>query len=379
LTFITHTLPNIALKRSIALKVVAVVLFLCPVPLAAQYFFAYTDTAGFLYAYDDGRIRRMDDRRVPSYKFGTQSVAFTTRMDYFRVSFASSSQQLVNNIPTSYEYSRGMLTFVTSNNLYAYWDEKITRLSFFSTQHTTHDSIVCFTDRTNAFKIFYDGTIYNINNIPLNNYKATRNIAAYNTNAFIFKVFLRGKVRTLEQYEVMDYQVGLNTVGYLDQTGRLKAYNSGTVYDLEELTPNFYTVADDIVAYHNKNNEFRVFYKDSSYVVEPYLPTQYWIQDRLVYYLDKSNRLRVFDRGTVSYVENFLPNNIKVFNSQLYFFSQYKHLMQYKDGEVKDISGEMVNDYWVNGDLVVYQAGISDLVFVGREGPFRLRYNWKKF
>lgn len=355
------------------------VFLLSPVISKAQYFFAYTDTFGILYVYNDGAIRRMDERRVQDYKFGTQSAAFVDRMDFFKVSFNSTNQQLAQTPPSNFQFSRGMLAFTLSNNLFVYWKEDVTKLSFYSGEYSVHDSVVCFYDRTNAFKVFYDGTIYNINNIPVREYKATRNIVAYNTNAYIFKAFLRGKVKTLEQYEVENYQVGLNTVGYLDQTGRLKVYNSSVVYELEELTPNFYTVADDIVLYHTKNNDFKVFYKDSVYRLETFLPEKYWVQDGLVYYMDENNRLKVFDRGNVHFLEYFLPTGIKVFNHTLLFKNRLNNLMMYRNGEIKNISNEVVNNYWLNGDLIVYQANVSDLVFVGKGDPFRLRYNWQKF
>lgn len=348
-------------------------------PAFAQHFFAYSDTLGILYVYDEGYIRRMDERKVQNFKFGTEATAFVDRMDEFYVSFATGTQQLANVIPTSYQFSRGMLTYTMSNNIYAYWNKKVTQLSFFSTQHSTHDSIVCFTDRTGAFKIFYDGTIYNVNLVAVRDYQAVRNIAAYNTHNFMFKVFLRGKVRTLEKYEVTDYKVGLNTVGYLDQTGRLKVYQNSKVTDVEELTPQFYSVADNLVLYHTRNNDFKVFYNDSAYLLEPYMPYQYWIQDQLVFYLDRNNRVKVFDRGNVFYVENFLPNGIKVFDNTLVYLNIYNHLMMYKDGVVKNISNETVNDYWLNGDLIVYTAQTNDVVFVGKGNPYRLKMNWQKF
>ncbi|HYG17046.1 MAG TPA: hypothetical protein VEC12_14910 [Bacteroidia bacterium] len=361
-------------------KTVLTAVLLFPLSLKAQYFFAYTDTANFLHVYDDGAIRRMEDRPIKHYKAGTQFAAFATRMDYFRVSNSTGSVELSNGIPDNYTISRGMMAFFTSNSLWVYWKEKTTRLAFFAGDYSVTDSLVCFYDRTNAFKIFYNDIIYNINQVPVMNYRATRNIAAYNTNASMFKVFLRGKVRTLEQYEVYDYQVGQNTVGYLDQTGRLKAYNSGQVFDLEELTPNFYTVADDMILYHTKNNDFKVFYKDSVYRLETFEPPSYRIQDGLVYYSDEMGRLKVFDKGQLKIIEGFTPNNIKIFNNTLGFTNLYNHLMIYRDGEVRNISNEVVNNYWLNGDLIVYTTQNDILVFVGKGfKPYRMRFNIQKY
>ena len=347
--------------------------------LLAQHFYSYRDTFGYLYTYNEGYIRRMDDKPISKYSFGTQDVAFVNNLDEFKISIGTGSQVIAEVAPKTWTFSRSMLTFEQSNSLFVYWKNRVTRLSFYYTNYSTHDSIVCFTDRANAFKIFYDGITYNINNIPVRDYKAVRNIAAYNTNAYIFKVFLRGKVRTLEEYEVNNYQVGLNTVGYLDQTGRLKAYNSSEVYDLEELTPTFYTVADDIVVWQNRNKEFKVFYKDSTYLLETFLPNNYHIDNGLVYYVDENNRLKVFDRGEIHFVSFFVPKGIKVFNHTLCFYDQYNHLMRYQDGEVKNISHERVTDYWINGDLIIYHAQVNDIVFLGKGDPYRMRYNWQKF
>lgn len=365
---------------SLLKKITTLFFLLNAVTLLAQNFYAYKDTFGYLYTYDEGYIRRMGDQPVGNYSFGTQDVGFVNNLDEFKISIGTGSHVIAELAPQTWTFSRRMLTFKQNNNLYAYWKQRLSKLSFYPGSYTTCDSIVCFYDRTGAFKIFYEGITYNINTIAVRDYKAVRNIAAYNTNAYIFKVFLRGKVRTLEKYEVTDYQVGLNTVAYLDQTGRLKAYNSSNVYDLEELKPNFYTVADDIVVFHTQNDDFKVFYKDSTYKLETFLPDQYWIDNGLVYYIDENNRLKVFDRGVLRFVSFFVPKDIKVFNHTLCFLDQYNHLMMYRDGEVKNISNESITSYLINGDLIVYRAQVNDIVFVPKGGDtYRVKYNWQRF
>lgn len=371
-------------KNSTCYSITKTALFLfvllSSVGASAQNFYAYTDTFGYLYTYNEGYIRKMGEQPVAKYNFGTERVAFVNNLDEFKISIGTGSQVLSEVVPTRWEFSRSMLTFEQSRTLYAYWNMRPKKLSVFNGQYSTHDSIVCFYDRANAFKIFYNGIVYNINPIPVRDYRATRNIAAYNTNAYIFKVFLRGRVRTLEKYEVQDYQVGLNTVGYLDQTGRLKAYNSGKVYDLEEVTPNFYKVADDIILFHTLNDDFKVFYKDSVYQLETFLPAQYWVDNGLVYYADENNRLKVFDRGVLRFASFFMPTNIKVFDNTLCFTDQYNHLFRYQNGEVKNISNEAISKYIINGDLIIYHAQVNDIVFVPKgEKPYRVRYNWQRF
>lgn len=361
---------------------IAVILFffISPIILSAQNFYAYTDTFGYLYTYNEGYIRKMGDQPVGKYSFGTQDAVFVNNIDEFKVTFGTGSQVLAEQIPKQWTFSRGMLTFEANRNLYVYWNKRLKKLSFFNGTYSTQDSIVCFYDRANAFKVFYNGIVYNLNRIPVRNYLAVRNIVAYNTNAYIFKVFLRGKVRTLEKYEITDYQVGLNTVAYLDQTGRLRAYNSSKVYDLAEMTPNFYKVVDDMVVFHTLNDDFKVFYKDSTYQLETFLPQKYWIDNGLVYYADENNRLKVFDRGKLSFVSFFVPTNIKVFNNTLCFTDQYNHLYKYKDGVVKNISNEAISRYIMNGDLVVYHAQVNDIVFIrDKERPYRIKYNWQRF
>lgn len=362
-------------------RVTLLLFFFVQVAIAtAQNFYAYTDTFGYLYTYNDGYIRRMGDQPVSKFSFGTDAAVFVNNLDEFKITFSSGSQILAELPPKQWAFSRRMLSFEQNRNLYVYWNKRLTKLSFFNGAYSTHDSLVCFYDRTDAFKVFYNGIVYNLNKIPVRNYQAQRNIVAYNTNAFIFKVFLRGKVRTLEKYEVENYQVGLNTVGYLDQTGRLKAYNSSNVYDLAEVTPNFYKVVDDMVVFHTLNDDFKVFYKDSVYKLETFLPRQHWIDNGLVYYADENNRLKVFDRGVTRFVSFFMPKDIKVFNHTLCFLDQYNHLYRYRDGEVKNISNESITDYVINGDLIVYRAQVSDIVFVPSNAkPYRVKFNWQRF
>lgn len=361
---------------------IAVILFffLSPIILTAQNFYAYRDTFGYLYTYNEGYIRKMGDQPVAKYGFGTKNAVFVNAIDEFKVTFGTGSQLLAELPPAKWTFSRNMLTFEQNKSLYVYWGGRLKRLSFFNGAYSTQDSLVCFYDRVNAFKLFYNGIVYNINNIPVRDYLARRNIVAYNTNAYIFKVFLRGRVRTLEKYEVRDYQVGLNTVAYLDQTGRLKAYNSSKRYDLAEVSPNFYKVADDIVVFHTLNDDFKVFYKDSTYQLETFLPEQYWVDNGLVYYADENNRLKVFDKGKLNFVSFFMPKDIKVFNHTLCFLDQYNHLYRYEDGVVKNISNEAISKYIINGDLIIYHAQVNDIVFVPKgEKPYRIRYNWQRF
>lgn len=347
--------------------------------LRAQDFFAYSDTFGFLYTYNDGVFKRMEDRAVKSYKFGTSYTAYVTVMDEFKISFASSNQMLINNVPESYVISREMLGYKFNSDLYVYWNKRNEKICPRVFDYEVYDSLVVFHDRVEAFRVYYDGLVYNLEQMRDSNHKAKANILAYNSQQGFFKMFYGGTLKKLESYAVSDYGVGQNIVAYVDGNNNFKIVDRKKVILAEEIRPQKYVVGYNIVLYFSALNEFKIYYNGEIYTVEKFAPENWVIKDNLVVWQDRNRIMKVFDAGEVIELENYWPQEIKIFNNNLVYKNVYNQPVIYKN-KGKQTVYEVVNNITLNGDLKIFYAQINQLVFMSSKGKIlRQTFNWKKF
>jgi len=359
-----------------------ILLFVFKISVNAQSFYAFKDTANFLYTYDGNQIKKMEDRAIKTYKFGTQFVAFVTQMDELKVSFGSSSRVLYNNMPTDYQIKRGLMIYTFNNNLYKYDGKKNDLLCINPQKYILQDSLIYFQDRIGAPRVYCDGVTYNLDQLAERDSKIGTNIIAYNSYAGQFKVFMNGKLKRLENYTVDNYSVATNLVVYTDRNGQFKIVYKRRSITAELIAPLSYQIINDMVIYEI-NGITKVFKDGNISQIEPYAIDDFKLFQNsfLASYYSRNNEYKVItEKGNTIELTRNNPTNVSSFDNVLCYKDVYGHLIKYENQDTKDISKEVVSNFEVFANLVVYSTGNNEIVFVNNDGKiFRKRLNWQKF
>jgi hypothetical protein len=171
-------------------------------------------------------------------------------------------------------------------------------------------STIPYLDNSRSFKIYYGGSVKNINAGFTNAFFVTDNLVAY-LNQKSLNVFDRGQTKNLtticNQYTVAD-----SVVMFLDGLkNEYRVYYNNQIYTLENFIPDSVLtaikVSDNIVAFNNFANQFRIFYRGSIIAQEDYQVYGFDAGRNIVAYLDANRVFKVFSKGKTITLEDYAP------------------------------------------------------------------------
>lgn len=185
------------------------------------------------------------------------------------------------------------------------------------------DNIIAYTDISNNFKAYYRGRVHDLGTNNVSGYACGANIIGYYDNYNqAYKVFYEGTIATMENLPPKSMQVGDNLIAYVDANGSFKIFYMGNVFTISSFEPDFYSVTDNIVLYGTAGVSFTVFYKGVIYPLERNLPTNYQIDLNSVAYIDTYGYLKLFNNKQTKQV-----SNIRVTD-----YTLTKNVLQFKTG-----------------------------------------------
>lgn len=155
-----------------------------------------------------------------------------------------------------------------------------------SNRFSVSDNMVAFNTLDNRFKVFYNQSIYDLEDITPNNFKLARNIVAYHDFIDNFKVFDRGQKYTLETYPIENYEINNDMLTYLSNVNEWFAYYNGQKTSLLSTAPKLKLQKRNILAYSDNANNFYIYYKGKKTQLENYTPAMFDICDDLLVYED---------------------------------------------------------------------------------------------
>ena len=244
-----------------------------------------------------------------------------------------------------YYTSKTMMTF--NDSVIAYFDDAASTLNFYyhgaianaeasllSTPKSikTGSNVIAWVDQSNHFNVFYHGRIFELEDVSPIAYESGRDIVAY-IDDYIhkFHIFYKGDLAVAEEFIPDSFKVGFGIIAYVDDLGNFRVFNDGATRMIIPNRPAFFQVKGNIVVY-SYNNTFNVIYKNETYTLQNQAPASYQLGNDGVAWIDDSGRLMLFDRGktyTVSY--------------------------------------EIINKYFLNGNVLKYEVG-TNTVYVFYEG-----------
>lgn len=162
----------------------------------------------------------------------------------------------------------------------------------------TGRNLVAYFSPVGDLRVFYQNKIYDLlYNVTAVNYKAGKNVVAFtDPNTREFKVFYKGTVMDLEYVLPKSFDVGDNRVAYIDNMGNFKCFENGEVKTILSYEPDYYELTEGVLLY-NDQQRLNVFYDGGIKFLEYYFPKVYQIVNNRLAYLDQMGGVKLFENG----------------------------------------------------------------------------------
>jgi hypothetical protein len=338
------------------------------IPLAGQNLGAYTDYKNYFFAFDGGPNIELESQPVKSYKVGGNAVAYINSADNFRAYYKGEIYDLLSISPLDYQVTDNYVLFNRDMILSVFDNGKQTRLSGYCNSYAAGDSIIAFFDlNSSILKVYTNGQIQELDNLlgkeaDSIKFKVGDNVVAYINTADQFKIFYREHILNLESNAPASFQAGRNIVSYIDgYTQSFKIFYNGMSYTVESTPPLSYVTADDMVAYVSSTGDFKIFYQGQLLKASSFAPTFYEARDRVIVFFD-GKFFTAFYNGKITTLETYVPTYQLDYNTVAYI-DRSNYLQALYNGKQQRISEEKINSFELTGDVLKYNAGLSDVKF----------------
>ena len=209
-------------------------------------------------------------------------------------------------------YTQPLAAYVSIQNELMVWDRgMIHKVDYMPPSSMKTGRIaIPYLDNSRTFKIYYGGSVRQVNVGFTNNFYATDNLVAYLNQKALY-VYDKGVSKNLtgicEQYFIAD-----SLILYLDGLkSEYRVYYNGNIQGIESFIPDStlssVNVADNIIAYNNFANQFRIFFRGMKIAQEDYPVINFDAGRSTVAYVDADHKFKIFHNGQTFPIDNFAP------------------------------------------------------------------------
>lgn len=249
--------------------------------------------------------------------------------------------------------------YVNMQNEVMVWDRGMLKKVDFlpPTNYKIGRVAIPYLDNSRTFRIYYGGSMRQVNIGFTNAFFATDNLVAY-LNQKSLNVFDKGVLKNLtslcDQYFVSD-----SLILYLDGfKSEYKVYYNGQILPMENFIPDSVLstikVADNIIAYNNFANQFCIFYHGARHQQEVYSVGSFEAGRNTVAYMDIDKRFKIYHSGKTIVADNFPPNSYKVGDNVVAFVTNDGRFKIFYDDSVRDM-GYFSPNYLVADNIIAYK------------------------
>lgn len=319
---------------------------------------AYVDIRNFLYIFQNGSTRLIEQQAIRSFKSGGSRVAYVNNANDLIVYENGQKHKLGDMTATTYELSQAFVYYKRDQMLGVFEEGQSTPLTYFIRDFKVSDSLLAFRDRNvDILRVYYHGNIRELEITltgGLSEYKTGENTVAYVNNTGFFKVYAQDQIWQLDNVAPDAFEAGGNIVAYVDGFyNYLKVYYGNKILVLEKLKPQSFKAGVDLVAYVADDNSFKVFNRGKLLKIESYIPDFYEVRDRSVLFF-LNNSLQLISDGERYELDEFMPNSYRMSDDCIAWQDINGRLHIFSGGQNSLVSNEAIVSYELNGNVLKY-------------------------
>jgi hypothetical protein len=260
---------------------------------------------------------------------------------------------------------------------------------------TQAQGLSVYQDYLNKVYLFDNGTVKQIDHLPLNSYKIGNNSVAFEDNSGNFKIYQHNYVfsasnfvseyfvsdnlitfRLNSQLKVFDNKQNKNLttnlgafacnddiIVFFDKQERiLKAYFNEELYDLADAIAaddiSDFTVGEDIAVFKNTEGYYDIFYYGEIIQLLFHERTKSFKAGRgiVAFVEEPMNSFQVFFQGDFLELDTFEPKSYKTGDNMVAYVDNNEYLMCFYNGENITVSFDAPTFYEVHDDLIVFNV-----------------------
>jgi len=364
--------------------------------LSAQDIAVYADVYGNLNVFNKGKIERIEFLEVKDLQLGGDYMVYIDNQNNF-VHWSPENKQIVQRTPPS--IIKATDNFLLTNMdamLFVIEGQEKENVSFRPyNPHALGDNILAYIEYDDYLYV-YDIGHEEIEIAPptVSDFKVSDNSVAWIDPSDVFKIYHEGKSEEVDAYKPMLYSVGNNMTAYVDDYEEFKVYDKGEIIELESFPPDMFICGDDVLIYVIEEDELKIYYEgettsfgdidrsmlkglsESNHVedINAFLnfhrrdefggSTTSHQKSRLVdntfYWLDRNNHLKYWSNGNHGTLTTYEPQRVKADTDIVAWMDIDGKLKAYYKGETLDISKQIIDDYYIHGNVIVYRQNKNE-------------------
>lgn len=341
-------------------------------PDEATFVHGYRDFRQFLYIFENGRPRVLEQQPVRSFKARGQLIAYANNANDLIVYYNGEKFKLGDMTATTYELTQSFLYYQRDLLLGIFDKGQNLPLTYFMRDFIATDSLLVFRDKNvDILRVYWNGAVHDLETTltgSLRDYKAGENTVAYVNQAGFFKTYLDDHVFDLDNIPPVSYEPGGDLVAYVDGLyNYLKVFFRGKILVLEKFQPVSYKAGVGVVAYVADDNTFKIFNNGKLMRAEAYPPDFYTVRDNTVLFFF-NNRFQALINGVRYELDEFMPTSYQLSENNIAWLDLNGRLHLFSEGQAYEVSLDRITTYELNGNTLKYDVpdGTSRIWYKGK-------------
>jgi hypothetical protein len=322
---------------------------------------AYLDYKHYLQVFDKGLYRQLEYLPVKDYKIGGNSIAYIDNKNDFKIYYDGQTFPLVNAADFSFTVTDNLTAYRVAAVLYVF-DEGVDKiLSYYAGLTEVNDSLIVFYDDTKStLNIYYNKSVSIAEEALLDQpkfVKSSSNIAAWVNQSNYFTIFYHGNAIQLDNMTPRRFEVGRDIVAYVDDyEQRFRLFYYGDTAMVNEFEPDSFKVGFGIMAYTDHVGDFYIFDKGATKKILAHAPEYFYVKGNCILY-SFNNSFNIYWNGETTTLQNVSPKDFQLSNDGIAWIDDNGRLQLFHKGKIYMVSYEVVNGYYLNGNVLKYEVG----------------------
>jgi hypothetical protein len=339
----------------------------------------YYDFQGQFYAYEDGETHFIEPQKPASVQTGRYYMAFVNgNQTRLRLYYSGKTYTIVENA-AEYHATDGLFSYKSYSNIGVLYENQVKIIERLANDQWWYDdSILAWTSNINDLKVFYNGEVKTVENLPPQlidpdnaaaGYKCKigDNILAYIDRSGYLKTYYHGSLRVVETYEPTTWLVDRDLIAYIDNIGNWKFYYKGQPYETAINNTSAYWTGEGFLAYYTVLGQLAIWYDGAEQILSQDRAKDILVHENMIGYTDMGNNFYVWYQGKKTLLDRIQPQEMKSDRHILVYKDQYGRLQGFYYGKPVHVSDQIVQGWDLFNETVVYNLVQGEVRFWCRD------------
>ncbi len=317
----------------------------------------FVDFNNYFKSFQDNNFKIVEFQQIVEYKAGDEFVAYIDNKGNLRLYDGTSPKDLTN-LTVEYKVSDHLLGWKVAGTINMWDAGKMRTLTYNGRSFEVRDSIIVYEDlRYNTVNAFWKGSVYPLYTVVDDLYMPVfvgENIVAFRDNGNFYKIFWNGTIYDLGVWNgAIEFQGGTDIITLNDPTNRtFSVFDKGEFIDVESFFMGKYRAGRGFVVYEDLNGNLNYSGKGHKQQFSNFSAKFWEVKDDLVVWSENSYVYVFFNNEKIK-VSNFIPTDYQLKNNVFAYRNIMGGVSAIVDGVNYEITNQPDSQYDIVGSSVI--------------------------